>query len=52
MRGLVVFLDVLKGYKESERSCIIVFVSGVQRQLVVMYKSMCFRGTKTVSGNI
>jgi hypothetical protein len=43
---------VLKGYKDIERSCIIVFVSGVERQLVVLYKSMCFKGKTTVSGNV
>ena len=37
---------------DSERSCIIVCVLGVQRQRVVMYNSMCFRVTKTVSGHL
>jgi hypothetical protein len=37
---------------DSEQSCIIVCVLGVQKQCAVMYNSMCFRGTKTVSGHV
>ena len=40
------------GVQDSEKSCVIVYVLGEYRESVVMYNSMCFRGTNKVCGHV